>query len=97
MRHIEITAIEEAQALFDTNVFGPLWMIRAALPSMRKERNGSIVSISYVVGFLPTPFMGLYSSPKYAIEGLSIDHDVRDYSIGSWWCSTREQTKVRHQ
>ncbi len=83
MGPVEKTAVDEAQALFDTNLFGVLRMIRAALPSMRKERSGLIVNISSVLGFLPAPFMGLYASSKHAIEGLSesLDHEVRDYNV----------------
>lgn len=70
-------------ALFDTNVFGPLRMIRAVLPSMRKARHGLIVNISSVLGYLPAPFMGLYASSKHALEGMSesLDHETRDYNV----------------
>jgi len=102
MGPVEMTAIDEAQALFDTNVFGPLRMIRAALPSMRTARSGLIVNISSVVGFLPVPFMGLYSSSKHAIEGLSesLDHEVRDYNIRvvliqPSWTNTRLDTNTK--
>jgi NAD(P)-dependent dehydrogenase (short-subunit alcohol dehydrogenase family) len=80
---VEETSIEQAQALFDTNVFGVLRMIRAVLPSMRRERSGLIINVSSVLGFLPAPFMGLYASSKHAIEGLSesLDHEVRGLGI----------------
>lgn len=80
---VERTSIDEARALFDTNVFGPLRMIRAALPQMRKARNGLIINISSVLGYLPAPFMGLYASSKHALEGMSesLDHEVRDYNV----------------
>lgn len=80
---IEKTAVDEAQSLFDTNVFGPLRMIRAALPSMRKAKGGLIINISSVLGFLPAPFMGLYAASKHALEGLSesLDHEIRDYNV----------------
>ncbi|PPJ49128.1 oxidoreductase [Rhizobium sp. KAs_5_22] len=80
---VENTSVNEAAKLFDVNVFGPLRMIRAALPSMRNARNGLIINISSVLGFLPAPFMGLYASSKHAIEGLSesLDHEVRDFNV----------------
>ncbi len=80
---VERTSVEEAQALFDTNVFGPLRMIRAALPSMRKAKSGLIINTSSVVGFLPAPFMGLYAASKHALEGLSesLDHEIRDFNV----------------
>ena len=80
---VEETSIEQAQALFDTNVFGVLRMMRAVLPAMRRERSGLIINVSSVLGFLPAPFMGLYASSKHAVEGLSesLDHEVRGLGI----------------
>ncbi|MBP2159505.1 MULTISPECIES: oxidoreductase [Asticcacaulis] len=80
---VEKTSIEEAKALFDTNVFGPLRMMRAVLPSMRQARQGLIINLSSVLGFLPAPFMGLYASSKHALEGMSesLDHEVREFNV----------------
>src|SRR5262245_41072426 len=80
---IEETSISQAQALFDTNVFGVLRMIRAALPGMRHQGSGLIVNLSSILGFIPAPFMGVYASTKHAIEGLSesLDHEVRTFGI----------------
>lgn len=79
----EETSITEAQALFDTNVFGMLRTIKAVLPQMREQGSGRIVNISSVLGFLPAPYMGLYSASKHAVEGMSetLDHEVRKFGI----------------
>lgn len=79
----EETSIAEAQSLFDTNLFGILRMIKAVLPHMREQRSGRIVNVSSVLGFLPAPYMALYSASKHAVEGLSetLDHEVRQFGI----------------
>lgn len=80
---VEETSIAEAQALFDTNVFGALRTSQAVLPHMRQQRSGRIINVSSVLGFLPAPYMGLYSATKHAIEGLSetLDHEVRNFGV----------------
>ena len=79
----EETSVREAQTLFDTNVFGVLRVAKAVLPYMREQRSGRIVNISSVLGFVPAPYMGLYSASKHAVEGLSetLDHEVRKFGV----------------
>jgi len=79
----EETSVAEALSLFDTNVWGVLRTTQAVLPHMRKQRSGRIVNISSVLGFLPAPYMALYSASKHAVEGLSetLDHEVRQFGV----------------
>lgn len=79
----EETSIAEAAALFDTNLFGLLRTSQAVLPHMRAARSGRIVNVSSVLGFLPAPYMALYSASKHAVEGLSetLDHEVRQFGV----------------
>ena len=80
---VEETAVAEAQALFDVNVFGLMRTIQAVLPYMRAQGVGRIVNVSSVLGFLPAPYMGAYAASKHAVEGLSetLDHEVRHFGI----------------
>ena len=60
---------EEAKAQMEVNFYGPLRLIRAALPGFRKRRTGSIVNITSVAGFDGLPSCGMYAASKFAVEG----------------------------
>lgn len=82
---LEETSIEEARQQFETNFFGVLRVTNAVLPKMRESGFGRIVNISSVVGFLPSPFMGIYAASKHAVEAYSesLDHEVRNFGVRS--------------
>ncbi|KAH8168144.1 hypothetical protein CIB48_g20 [Xylaria polymorpha] len=61
---VEECSREEVQAIFDTNVFGQLNMIRAVLPLMRRERSGVIANLGSIGGWNGTPGAGLYCATK---------------------------------
>lgn len=67
----EAFKVEEVQALFETNVFGPLRVNRAVLPHLRKRKQGLLVYTSSVAGRFSVPCMGTYSASKYALEALA--------------------------
>src|SRR3954469_1756415 len=79
----EESSIEQARALFETNLFGSIRMTRAVLPHMREQRSGRIINISSIVGLIPVPYMALYASSKHALEGYSesVDHEVREHGV----------------
>ena len=79
----EESSLEQAQAIFDTNFFGLVRMTRAVLPHMRRQGSGRIVNIGSVLGFLPMPYMALYSATKHAVAGYSesLDHELRTQGI----------------
>lgn len=69
-------AIEEGEdadvtALFATNVFGPVSVMKAVLPGMRQRHDGTIVNISSVAPRIASPGSGYYSATKLALEGIS--------------------------
>jgi NAD(P)-dependent dehydrogenase (short-subunit alcohol dehydrogenase family) len=68
---LEETSLEEARSQFDTNFFGAVRMINAALPSMRERRQGRIINVGSFSGVSAIPFMGMYSASKSALEGYS--------------------------
>lgn len=79
----EESSIEQAQSIFDTNFFGMVRMTRAVVPHMRRQGGGRIINIGSVLGFLPMPYMALYSATKHAVAGYSesLDHELRTMGI----------------
>jgi NAD(P)-dependent dehydrogenase (short-subunit alcohol dehydrogenase family) len=79
----EESSVEQARALFETNLFGSMRMTRAVLPRMREQRSGRIINVSSIVGLIPVPFGALYASSKHALEGYSesVDHEVREHGV----------------
>ncbi|KAI8945073.1 serine 3-dehydrogenase [Xylaria longipes] len=68
---VEECSREEVQAIFDTNVFGQLNMIRAVLPLMRRQRSGVIANLGSIGGWNGTPGAGLYCATKACASLLS--------------------------
>lgn len=79
----EESSVEQAQHLFDVNVFGVMRLTNAVLPMMREQRHGRIINLSSIVGIIPQPYMAVYSATKHAIEGYSesLDHEVREFGV----------------
>ena len=68
---VEEASTEDVERVFRTNVFGLLNVTRAALPTMRAQRSGRILNISSIGGYRGAAGFGVYSSTKFAVEGLS--------------------------
>jgi NAD(P)-dependent dehydrogenase (short-subunit alcohol dehydrogenase family) len=68
---VEEASAEEVERLYSTNVFGLLNVTRAVLPYMRAQRAGRVLNISSIGGYRGAPGFGVYSSTKFAVEGLS--------------------------
>jgi NAD(P)-dependent dehydrogenase (short-subunit alcohol dehydrogenase family) len=79
----EESSIDQARSIFETNFFGLIRMTRAVVPHMRRQRNGRIINIGSVLGFLPMPYGALYAATKHAVEGYSesLDHELRTRGI----------------
>jgi NAD(P)-dependent dehydrogenase (short-subunit alcohol dehydrogenase family) len=68
---VEEAGDEQARAVFDTNVFGVLNVLRAVLPVLRRQRSGHVLQGSSFYGQFAHPGVGLLAATKYAVEGLS--------------------------
>jgi NAD(P)-dependent dehydrogenase (short-subunit alcohol dehydrogenase family) len=80
---IEESSIADVQAQLDTNLLGVIRMIKAVLPVMRRQGSGRIINVSSVVGQVAPPYVGLYATSKFALEGLSeaLRDEVRPFGV----------------
>jgi NAD(P)-dependent dehydrogenase (short-subunit alcohol dehydrogenase family) len=77
-----LTAEQFAQQLA-TNFFGVTYVMRAALPIMRKQRSGHFFNISSSAGVVAYKHCSAYAASKFAQEGfsLSVAEEVEPFGI----------------
>lgn len=80
---IEEASAEDVKAMYDTNIFGALAVIKAALPLLRKQGGGHILGTSSNLGHVTLPVIGYYCSSKWAFEAIheSLATEVKDFGI----------------
>lgn len=68
-----------------TSLVGPMNVARAALPVMRKQRSGHIISISSAAGLVGFEFCTAYSAAKFGLEGWmeSLQAEVAPFGIAT--------------
>ncbi len=74
---------DEIRQQFEVNVFGAIAMIKAVLPTMRKQRSGHILNITSIAGLQGYPGVGAYNGSKFALEGIgeALAADVKHLGI----------------
>ncbi len=79
----EQLSTERFKALIDTNFYGVVYMTRAALPIMRKQRSGCILQVSSVGGRLARPGSAGYHAAKWAVGGFteSLAQEVAPFGV----------------
>jgi NADP-dependent 3-hydroxy acid dehydrogenase YdfG len=80
---IEECSADEVRALYETNVQGPLAVIKAALPLLRKQGYGHILGTSSNLGHVTVPVIGYYCSSKWAFEAIheSLAAEIKDFGL----------------
>ena len=80
---IEEAETNQAEALFNTNFFGAVRMTRAVLPTMRRQRSGTIINVSSLGGLIAVPGRGFYCASKSALEAYSdsLRHELTNLGI----------------
>ncbi|WP_432933399.1 SDR family NAD(P)-dependent oxidoreductase [Microbispora sp. CA-135349] len=86
--YAQIGAIEELteqhlRDQFETNLFGAVWVIQAALPYLREQRSGHVIQMSSAAGLIAMPLGGAYQASRWALEALAetLAHEVADFGI----------------
>lgn len=80
---IEEANAEDVKAMYETNIFGALAVIQAALPLLREQGSGHILGTSSNLGHVTLPVIGYYSSSKWAFEAIheSLAAEVKDFGV----------------
>lgn len=80
---IEEASANEIRALYETNILGPVSVIQAALPLLRKQGRGHILGTSSGLGHVAYPVIGYYASSKWAFEAIyeSLAAEVKQFGI----------------
>jgi NAD(P)-dependent dehydrogenase (short-subunit alcohol dehydrogenase family) len=80
---LEEIPTEEIRNNFETNVFGPIEMMKAVLPQMRSQQSGLIINVTSIAGYMGLPYRGIYSSSKGALELITeaIRMEVKQFGI----------------
>lgn len=80
---VEEPTDEQIRQQFETNFFGAVDVIRAALPQMRKQGGGHVLNLSSVAGFIASGSAGYYAATKFALEAISeaLAQEVAEHNI----------------
>ncbi|RXG28379.1 SDR family oxidoreductase [Leeuwenhoekiella marinoflava] len=74
---------DELKSIFETNYFGPLRVIKAVLPTMRKQASGLIINVTSIAGYMGLPYRSAYSATKGAL-GLTTEAlrmELKEFNI----------------
>ncbi|WP_054850750.1 SDR family oxidoreductase [Olleya sp. ITB9] len=80
---IEELPQEQIQHNFNTNFFGPINVIKAVLPQMRKQQSGLVINITSIAGYMGLPYRGIYSASKGALEIVTeaLRMETKDFGV----------------
>jgi len=81
--NFEELSTTDIERQISTNFHGVMYVMRAVLPVMRKQKSGRIINVSSVAGAVGLKHCGAYGAAKFAVEGLSlaVAHEVEPFGI----------------
>ena len=73
----------EIKRNFETNLFGPINVIKAVLPQMRDQNSGLIINVTSIAGYMGLPYRSIYSASKGALELITeaFRMELKDFNI----------------
>ncbi|TVQ81009.1 MAG: SDR family NAD(P)-dependent oxidoreductase [Phycisphaeraceae bacterium] len=77
------TGIERMRAIFETNFFGTLHLVEAAVPHMLKAKSGHVLICSSCIGKIALPYFGAYCATKAAQNhvGRAMNLELRPHGV----------------
>lgn len=80
---VEETPMEEIKSVFETNFFGAIQVIKEVTPIMRKQKNGLIINVTSIAGYMGLPFRAYYCASKGALELITeaLRMEVKNFGI----------------
>lgn len=82
---IEKLALADFRAVMETNYFGALRCIQAAVPEMRRRKSGCIINVTSVAGRIANPPLAPYTASKFALGVVSeaLAQEMKAFGHGS--------------
>jgi NAD(P)-dependent dehydrogenase (short-subunit alcohol dehydrogenase family) len=79
----EELASEQVERQLQTSLVGPMNVTRAVLPMMRKQRSGTVVTITSTAGIVGQEFCSAYAASKFGLEGWmeSLQFEIEPFGI----------------
>lgn len=80
---LEDVTLDQVKEQFETNFFGAIRVMHEVMPTMRRQRNGTIINVSSLVGRIGLPVSSAYVATKFALEGLSesMRYELNEFGI----------------
>jgi NAD(P)-dependent dehydrogenase (short-subunit alcohol dehydrogenase family) len=80
---LEEVTLDQVKEQFETNFFGAIRVMHEVMPTMRRQRVGTIVNVSSLVGRIGLPLSSAYVASKFALEGLSesMRYELNEFGI----------------
>lgn len=80
---LESLKVDEWDRMIDVNIKGVLYGIAAALPHMKAQKSGHVITTASVAAHLVFPASAVYSGTKFAVRAIceGFRQEVKDYNI----------------